>query len=331
MSKPAVVTVQQVAAFIARNPDTEVSTIQKQFAVSYQVARKLVITAYEGKLIDRKEKEGKGVKTYLYFTAKPQETVTVQGSAPSKVFVDVIKDINSITDPQTEEAAKFWLAHINEMTPVEHEKAQLALEERMILLKGQKTASAAPEVDPVAASVAGIASSGDFKSFVDLIAKPVSAVVAEAVLPAITARTTELVVQKVLAELPSQVVIDLINRLRTVEIGPVIDSTKALVTELAKPKKIRVCISGAKSDDEAKLRKAFESEFTLEFVPSDDVSGIVRSAEFADHVMLLTGRPNTETANAFLKSKGITPLLVSGGFKEISDRLTDLYVETSEA
>lgn len=288
MSKPAAVTVHQIAEFIARNPNAEVSTIKNHFALNYQSARKLVLAAYDGKLIDRKKKNPMGVVTYVYFV-------------PDRV---------SGEEAQPEEKPEIPIAQIKPEPVVQ---------------------AVTPEVDPVAASVAGIAASGDFKAFVDLIAKPVSVVVAEAVLPAITARTTELVVQKVLAELPSQVVIDLINRLRTVEIGPVIDSTKALVTELAKPKKIRVCISGAKSDDETKLRKAFESEFTLEFVPSDDVSGIVRSAEFADHVMLLTGRPNTETANAFLKTKGISPMLVSGGYKEISDRLTDLYVETSEA
>jgi hypothetical protein len=214
--------------------------------------------------------------------------------------------------------------------PVPAAASQVEAEQIVPVAQG-KSEPAFVEVDPVAASVANIASSGDFKAFVDLIAKPVSVVVAEAVLPAITARTTELVVQKVLADLPSQVVIDLINRLRTLEIGPVIETTKSLVTELARPKKIRVCISGAKTDDEAKLRKEFESEFTLDFVPSDDLNGILRSADFADHIILLTGRPNAETANSHLKLKGKTPILVSGGFKEISDRLTDLYLETPEA
>lgn len=329
MSNQKTVTLEQVVAFIKTNPNVEISDLVKHFDASYQNVRNKVVAALDAKLIDRKEKGGGGVKTYLYFPVNPKETQ--KSELPSKTFKEVIEDINSINDLQNEDASRFWLSNLKGINPAEREKANIALDERLSLLRVLKVASAAPVPDPVTASIAGISSSGDFKAFVDLIAKPVSVVVADAVLPAIAARTTELVVQKVLAELPGQVVIDLINRLKTVEIGPVVDSTKALVTELSKPKKIRVCISGAKSDDEPKLRKAFESEFTMEFVPSDDVSGIVRSAEFADHVMLLTGRPNTETANAFLKSKGKTPLLVSGGFKEISDRLTDLYVETSES
>lgn len=195
--------------------------------------------------------------------------------------------------------------------------------------------SAAPvqaeSVVPEKSSSMEMEGSEDFRKAIRLIAKPFALAVAKEVANTVSDLGVEIFVEELLREIPAQLVVKSIERLRTLDIEAITKTTSELVAELVKPKKLRISVTGMTAEDEAKLRKEFEKEFTFEFVPSNDLAWILRAGEHADHVVLITGRPNVETANARLKELGKVPMLVSGGYKEVTDRLTDLYLETVEA
>jgi hypothetical protein len=171
----------------------------------------------------------------------------------------------------------------------------------------------------------------DFRNAIRLIAKPFALAVAKEVANTVSDLGVEIFVEELLREIPAQLVVKSIERLRTLDIDPITTTTSEMVAELIKPKKLRVSVTGMTAEDEAKLRKEFDKEFTFEFVPSNDLALTIRAGEHADHIVLITGRPNVETANARFKEMGKVPMLVSGGYKEASDRLTDLYLESVEA
>ncbi|NTV70159.1 MAG: winged helix-turn-helix transcriptional regulator [Azonexaceae bacterium] len=173
--------------------------------------------------------------------------------------------------------------------------------------------------------------SEDFRKAIRLIAKPFALAVAKEVANTVSDLGVEIFVEELLREIPAQLVVKSVERLRTLDIESITTTTTEMVAALVRPKKLRVSVTGMTAEDEAKLRKEFEKEFTFEFVPSNDLAWILRAGEHADHVVLITGRPNVESANARFKELGKTPMLVSGGYKEVSDRLTDLYLESVEA
>ncbi len=200
-------------------------------------------------------------------------------------------------------------------------------------VKAEKVALPEPvePVVPAPSNPVEMEGSEDFRKAIRLIAKPFALAVAKEVANTVSDLGVEIFVEELLREIPAQLVVKSIERLRTLDIEAITTTTSELVAELVKPKKLRVSVTGITSEDEAKLRKEFEKEFTFEFVPSNDLAWILRAGEHADHVVLITGRPNVETANARFKEMGKAPMLVSGGYKEVSDRLTDLYLETVEA
>ncbi len=182
----------------------------------------------------------------------------------------------------------------------------------------------------VAEATDGKVEGDEFRNAIRLIAKPFALAVAKEVANTVSDLGVEIFVEELLREIPAQLVVKSVERLRTLDLDAITATTSELVAELVKPKKLRICVTGMTSEDEAKLRKEFKKEFTFEFVPSNDLAWILRAGVHADHVVLITGRPNVETANARLKDLGKQPLLVSGGFKEASDILTDLYLATAE-
>jgi len=173
--------------------------------------------------------------------------------------------------------------------------------------------------------------SEDFRKAIRLIAEPFALAVAKEVANTVSDLGVEIFVEELLREIPAQLVVKSVERLRTLDIDAITATTTEMVAALVRPKKLRICVTGMTSEDEIKLRKEFEREFNFEFVPSNDLAWILRAGEHADHVVLITGRPNVEAASARFKELGKTPMLISGGYKEVSDRLTDLYLETVEA
>lgn len=189
----------------------------------------------------------------------------------------------------------------------------------------------AEPVVPAQSSPVEMEGSEDYRKAIRLIAKPFALALAKEVANTVSDLGVEIFVEELLREIPAQLVVKSIERMRTLDIEAITTTTSEMVAELVKPKKLRVSVTGMTAEDEAKLRKEFKKEFTFEFVPSNDLAWILRAGEHADHVVLITGRPNVETANARFKGMGKAPMLVSGGYKEVSDRLTDLYLETVEA
>lgn len=200
-------------------------------------------------------------------------------------------------------------------------------------VKAEKVVAPEPAepVVPAQSSPVEMEGSEDYRKAIRLIAEPYALAAAKVVANTVSDLGVEISVEKLLREIPALLVVKLIERLRTLDIEAITTTTSELVAELVKPKKLRISVTGMTAEDEAKLRKEFEKEFTFEFVPSNDLAWILRAGEHADHVVLITGRPNVETANARFKEMGKAPMLVSGGYKEVSDRLTDLYLETVEA
>lgn len=197
------------------------------------------------------------------------------------------------------------------------------------------TRVAAPEppesVLPEQSSPMEMEGSEEFRKAIRLIAKPFALAVAKEVANTVSDLGVEIFVEELLREIPTQLVVKSVERLRTLDLEAITATTTQLVAELVRPKKLRVSVTGMTSEDEAKLRKEFEKEFTFEFVPSNDLAWILRAGEHADHVVLITGRRNVEAANARFKEMGKQPLLVSGGYKEASDILTDLYLTMVES
>lgn len=211
--------------------------------------------------------------------------------------------------------------------------ADTLINPRVEAVTAERSAAPVPAepVVPEQSSPMEMEGSEDFRKAIRLIAKPFALAVAKEVANTVSDLGVEIFVEELLREIPAQLVVKSIERLRTLDIEAITTTTSELVAELVKPKKLRVSVTGMTAEDEAKLRKEFEKEFTFEFVPSNDLAWILRAGEHADHVVLITGRPNVETANARFKELGKVPMLVSGGYKEASDRLTDLYLETVEA